>query len=213
MLICIKIPLFHIKLSADFIAKYYIILFFHEEKAFWVSTGIHHSQVHFCLFFQSWKFESNTTSDASKYRKILGTRKRTFQTLSQATCLQYKSFETKVLLNTTLICSFMKKRHSGSVPVFIILKYIFVSFSNFVNLKVTQLLIGSTIWFSQSEVLLSNASKYRKILGTRKRTFQTLSQATCLQYKSFENNSIKLKTSSANSLSLEESKNLLSGLG
>ena len=36
-------------------------------------------------------------------------------------------------------------------------------FQNFVNLKVTQLLIGSTAWYRQSEVvLLSNASKQEK---------------------------------------------------
>ena len=34
---------------------------------------------------------------------------------------------------------------------------------DFVNLNVTQLLISSTVWFSQSEVVLhSNAAKYRK---------------------------------------------------
>ena len=40
-----------------------------------------------------------------------------------------------------------------------------------VNLNVTQLLIGQTVWFGQSEVVLhSNAAKYSKIWRTRQRT-------------------------------------------
>ena len=43
---------------------------------------------------------------------------------------------------------------------------------DFVNLNVTQLLIGSTVWFSQSEVVLhSNTARYRKIWRRRQRTF------------------------------------------
>ena len=39
-----------------------------------------------------------------------------------------------------------------------------------VNLNVTQLLIGQTVWFGQSEVVLhSNAAKYSKIWRTRQR--------------------------------------------
>ena len=50
-----------------------------------------------------------------------------------------------------------------------------VSFpQDFVILIVRQLLIGQTVWFSQSEVVLhSNVSKYRKIWRTRLRTFLT----------------------------------------
>ena len=46
---------------------------------------------------------------------------------------------------------------------------------DFVNLNVTQLLIGLKILLSHSElVLLSNATKYRKIRKTRLRMFFTL---------------------------------------
>ena len=53
-----------------------------------------------------------------------------------------------------------------------ILKNIPLSFSSrFVNLNITQLLIGETVQFRQSEVvLLSKASNYRKICRTRQRT-------------------------------------------
>ena len=39
--------------------------------------------------------------------------------------------------------------------------------ATFVNLEATQLLIGKTVWFCQSEVvLLSNATRYRKVYRT-----------------------------------------------
>ena len=50
---------------------------------------------------------------------------------------------------------------------------------DFVDLKIVHRLIGCIVWFSQSEVvLLSNASKYRKIWSIRLRTFLLLSQTS-----------------------------------
>ena len=53
-----------------------------------------------------------------------------------------------------------------------ILKNIRLFLQNLVNLNITQFLIGLTVWFSQSEVMLHlNDAKYRKIWRTRLRMF------------------------------------------
>ena len=67
--------------------------------------------------------------------------------------------------------SFSSSDHGPYSPT--VLKNVLSLFlQDFVNLNVTQLLIGWTVWFSQSEVMLhSNAAKYRKIWRTRLRMF------------------------------------------
>ena len=54
-------------------------------------------------------------------------------------------------------------------------EFYFSSSPRFVNLNVTQLLIGQTVWFSQSEVVLhSNAAKYRKIWKAKLRRLERM---------------------------------------
>ena len=62
--------------------------------------------------------------------------------------------------------------HQGPYSPTILENILCLFLQDFVHLNVTQLLIGYTVWFSQSEVVLhSNVAKDRKIWRIRQRTF------------------------------------------